>query len=116
MDAIERIRAETERNRYTPEFEFEWLLLDTEDAIWDAMQLSGVSRSELAERLGTSRAFITKLLGGHENLTLKTLVRVANALQMQVKMQLVPRPATGKDARRNGRTAAAASRSRRAAR
>ncbi|TAK72259.1 MAG: XRE family transcriptional regulator, partial [Dehalococcoidia bacterium] len=51
----------------------------------------GVSRAELAERLGTSRAYVTKLLEGQENMTVKTLVRVANALEMKVAMKLVPR-------------------------
>ena len=56
------------------------------------MQGQGITRSELAERLGTSRAFVTKLLSSHENLTMKTLVRVANALEMKVELRLRPRP------------------------
>ncbi|MHB8376504.1 MAG: helix-turn-helix domain-containing protein [Dehalococcoidia bacterium] len=91
MDAVERIRADTEANRHTPEFELEWLLLDLEEQIWAAMQAQGIARSELAERLGTSRAFVTKLLSGHENLTLKTLVRVANALEIKVELRMRPR-------------------------
>lgn len=75
----------------TPEYELEWLLLDIEEALHTSMETQGITRSELADRLGTSRAFITKLLGGQENLTLKTLVRVANALEMKVDAKFVPR-------------------------
>ncbi len=58
----------------------EWLLLDLNEQIHEALTAKRVTRSELAERLGTSRAFVTKLLSGHENVTLKTLIRVASAL------------------------------------
>ncbi len=89
--AAERLRYFIEANQHTPEYELEWLLLDIHEAVWAAMQARGVSRAELAERLGTSRAYITKLLEGQENMTVKTLVRVANALEMKVGMKLVPR-------------------------
>jgi len=81
--------------RNTAEYDLEWLLLDVEEAIHKAMEERGVSRSDLAARLGTSRAFVTKLLGGHENLTLKTLVRVAGALGAKVEMKFIPREDAG---------------------
>ena len=92
--------------RDTPEYELEWLLLDVHEAMWAAMQARGVSRSELAERLGTSRAYITKLLEGQENMTLKTLVRVANALEMKVVAKFVPRERAARPAR-SGRSSVA---------
>ena len=101
-DLIERFRRDAERARNTPEYELEWLLLDIHEALWAAMQARGVSRSELAERLGTSRAYITKLLEGQENMTLKTLVRVANALEMKVSTKFIPRERAARPAR-NGR-------------
>lgn len=84
----------------TPEYELEWLLLDIEEALHTSMEAQGITRSELADRLGTSRAFITKLLGGQENLTLKTLVRVANALEMKVDTRFVPRESAAKPAKK----------------
>jgi ribosome-binding protein aMBF1 (putative translation factor) len=84
----------------TPEYELEWLLLDIEEALHTSMEAQGITRSELADRLGTSRAFITKLLGGQENLTLKTLVRVANALEMKVDAKFVPRERAAKVAKK----------------
>ena len=84
----------------TPEYELEWLLLDIEEALHTSMEAQGITRSELADRLGTSRAFITKLLGGQENLTLKTLVRVANALEMKVDARFVPRERAAKVAKK----------------
>ena len=114
MDAVERIRADTEANRHAPEFELEWLLLDLEEQICAAMQAKGITRSELAERLGTSRAFVTKLLSSHENLTMKTLVRVANALEMKVELRVRPRPAAAPKHRAAARAKPAGEPSRRA--
>jgi transcriptional regulator with XRE-family HTH domain len=95
----ERLRRFIDDNRHTPEFEVEGLLLDLNAQISSAMQLHDVSRSELAERLGTSRAYVTKLLDGQENMTLKTLVRVANALEMKVDAKFVPRERVAKPAK-----------------
>jgi transcriptional regulator with XRE-family HTH domain len=80
-----------DEHQNTPEYELEWLLLDLNEAIAGGMERASLSRSELAERLGTSRAYVTKLLDGQENMTLKTLVRVANALEMKVDTRFIPR-------------------------
>jgi DNA-binding phage protein len=48
--------------------------------IWRLMEEQKVSRAELARRLGTSRAYVTKLLGGNANFTLNTMTKVAMAL------------------------------------
>lgn len=39
-----------------------------------------ISRAELARRMGTSRAYITKLLSGDANFTLQTMVKLALAV------------------------------------
>jgi len=96
----ERLRQFIEENQHTPEFEVEGLLLDLNAQISSAMQVHDVSRSELAARLGTSRAYVTKLLDGQENMTLKTLVRVANALEMKVDAKFVPRERAAKVAKK----------------
>jgi transcriptional regulator with XRE-family HTH domain len=97
--AAERLRRFIDANRDTPEWELESLLLDVNEGLWAAMQARGVSRSDLADRLGTSRAYVTKLLDGQENMTLKTLVRVANALDMKVATKLVPRERAARPAK-----------------
>lgn len=44
------------------------------------LQHAGVSRAGLARRLGWSRARVTQVLSGQENLTVQTLAAVAGAL------------------------------------
>ena len=52
------------------------------------MQRQGVTRAELARRLGTSQAYITRVLSGNANFTLKTMARLAHALGMQLDVGL----------------------------
>jgi transcriptional regulator with XRE-family HTH domain len=62
----------------------------TED-VCVAMERAGVSRAVLARRLGTSPAYITKVLRGNTNFTIKTMVRLAVALDMEFCPHLAPR-------------------------
>jgi len=106
VGSLEQICEEIGRFQHDPDFELEQLLIRTDDRIFVAMEQQQVTRAELARRLGSSRAYITRLLGGQENVTLKTLVRVANALGAQWRLELAPRAAARRPARR--RPAAAA--------
>jgi len=44
------------------------------------MEEQDISRAELARRMGTSRAYITRLLGGNANFTLMTMVKLSMAV------------------------------------
>jgi plasmid maintenance system antidote protein VapI len=59
--------------------------------VWRLMEEQKVSRAELARRLGTSRAYATKLLGGNANFTLQTMAKVAMALGAQVHVHVAGR-------------------------
>lgn len=58
----------------------EELILDVTESLVDALDRAGISRAELAARLGRSPAFVSQLLAGGRNLTLRTLSDVAGAL------------------------------------
>jgi len=73
-----------------PEYELEKLLLDVNEAIVERMHMLALRKVDLAKMLGVSRAWVTKLLNGNENVTLATLIRVANVLGVQVAIDLVP--------------------------
>ena len=55
-------------------------VLEFSEELCRLMEEKKVSRAELARRIGTSRAYITKLLGGSANFTLLTMVKLAMAL------------------------------------
>lgn len=73
------IRRQTESREARRRYEEERLILWTTEAIWKAMDDQGISRAELAERLGTSRANVTQLLSGTRNMTLRSLAALAHA-------------------------------------
>ena len=66
-------------------------ITDFIEDVWRLMEEQKVSRAELARRLGTSRAYVTKLLGGNANFTLQTMAKVAMALGSQVHVHVAGR-------------------------
>ncbi|HMS58897.1 MAG TPA: helix-turn-helix transcriptional regulator [Tepidiformaceae bacterium] len=79
------------RRHEDPEYLFELLATDLGEAIVARMEAAGINRTELAERMGVSRARVSQVLGGHDNLTLKTLVAVAHALDTSLSIGFEPR-------------------------
>lgn len=57
-----------------------------------ALEYRGVTRYRLAKLMGTTPAFITKCLKPHTNLTLRTILRIANALDAKVSIGLTAEP------------------------
>ena len=55
------------------------------------MDRQGVSKAELARRVGKSRAYVTQSLGGDRNMTLSTLASFADALNADAVVDLKPR-------------------------
>lgn len=74
-----------EKDRKQMEYQIEnsdWLLISVRLAvkIRSLMASEGICQSELARRMGVSPAQVTKILGGRENLGLKTIAKVEAAL------------------------------------
>jgi Helix-turn-helix len=59
------------------------------------MQVLGISNALLAERMGTSRAYITRLFRGSANLSVQTMVKMAVAVDAQLRVELAPAKAGG---------------------
>jgi transcriptional regulator with XRE-family HTH domain len=55
-------------------------IFETTERICELMEQNQVTRSELAQRLGKSRGYITQLLDGTANMTIRTLSDVYLAL------------------------------------
>lgn len=68
--------------------EEERVLLDVTETVARLLEEQGISRSELARRIGKQPAFVTKLLRGDNNFTLRTLVRVLDACGKTVHLQV----------------------------
>jgi plasmid maintenance system antidote protein VapI len=66
----------------------EELIIEVTEALARALRTSGLTQTELASRLGKTKGFVSQILGGGRNLTLRTLADVAGALGCKVQVQL----------------------------
>lgn len=73
-----------------PTFWSERAIHRVSEEIFLAMGRGEVSRAELARRLGTSPAYVTKILRGNANFTLDSLARIARALGGEFHFHLAP--------------------------
>jgi transcriptional regulator with XRE-family HTH domain len=61
-------------------FAQEDLILEVTETICELLEKEKVSRKELADRLGKSKGFVSQLLNGGRNLTLRTVADILNVL------------------------------------
>ena len=54
------------------------------------MKERGVTKSRLAATLGAQPALVTRLVSGHNNFTIETMVRIARALDCEFRCHLQP--------------------------
>ena len=66
----------------------ERLILDVTELLTEALGNSGVTRAELARRLGRTPGFVSQVLGGGRNLTLRTIADIAEALALRPSFEL----------------------------
>lgn len=59
-----------------------------EEDLYRLMTEEGLSRSELADRIGASTAYISKIFNGTTNYTLKTMAKLAQAVGANVQVRL----------------------------
>jgi transcriptional regulator with XRE-family HTH domain len=90
---LERNRRFFERAEASPDYWHEIPVVEFTEDLCRLMEEKQVSRAELARRIGTSRAYITKLLGGDANFTLMTMVKLAMALDGAVHVHIADRRA-----------------------
>jgi len=79
-----------ERAERDPEFHKELAILEYTEELWRVMQEHGVSGTELGRRIGSSQAYISRVLNGGANFTLATMTKLAMGLGMELKMHLAP--------------------------
>ena len=79
-----------DRTKTSDRYWVERSILDVTEEIVARMEQLGVSKSELANRLGKTPQFVTKLLHGSNNFTLETMVKVARQLNAEVRVHLQP--------------------------
>ena len=77
-----------------PEFWTERAIIRMAEEIHRELNRQGLTRAELARRLGFSPAYVTKILRGNANFTLESMVKIARALGAELRISLDPAPAS----------------------
>jgi transcriptional regulator with XRE-family HTH domain len=83
--------------RQHPLWGFELAVLEFADRVDAELERRQMTRAELAERAGVKASYISRVLNNPENITLQTLFRLANALEMDVEIDLKARRAEQAD-------------------
>lgn len=71
----------------------ERLILQVTQALWEALVDAEVSQSDLAKRLAKSQSFVSQILAGGRNLTLRTVSDVVTALECEIEVRVKKRGA-----------------------
>ena len=71
-------------------YQQEKLILDVTDLIDGALEVKSVSRAKFARMLNRSRSFVTQILSGGRNLTLRTLADSMTTLGFEVQVSKQP--------------------------
>jgi transcriptional regulator with XRE-family HTH domain len=83
-------RQDVEWARQHPEYWSEKFKLDVATQVAAQLDRLGISQAELARRMGTSPAFVTKILRGYHNWTLETLAKAGVVLGIQWLVSSAP--------------------------
>jgi len=75
-----------ENPEYRRLYAIEGLVTDTADLVAGLMEQQGVTKAELSRKLGKSRAWVTQLLSGKANMTIRTFAEVTHVLGARVRL------------------------------
>ena len=92
-ERAEWFRRRGEKLEQDPVYWTESLKLEFAEELSRLMDERGLTKTDLATKLGCSRAYITKVFNTTFNPTLETLAKIALAFDARVELKLVPRDA-----------------------
>jgi len=64
------------------------LIMEVTETLCELLDKEGVSRKELAERLGKTKGFVSQLLNGGRNLTLRSVADILHVLGYKASLNL----------------------------
>ena len=75
------------------EYWAEGSVMDFTEELARIMSEKAISRSELANRIGSSNAYITKIFSGQANFTVETMTKLSLAVDHVVRVHVAPKDA-----------------------
>jgi transcriptional regulator with XRE-family HTH domain len=83
---FDNLFAEAEKRE---EFHAAGVKIEIAEQIYRLMEAQNINQSELARRIGKSRAYVSKMLSGKTNFTMETLITIGEKLGAEWNFQLV---------------------------
>ncbi len=72
-------------------FAQEVLITQTTEEIWKAMEEAGINKTNLANKMAATKGYVSQVLNGSRNMTLRTLADICFALDYQPTLRLEPK-------------------------
>ena len=69
----------------------------SENIVLKARKYKNLTQQELADIVGTDRARISKIESGNANPTIAQLTKIANAMDMELKIDFIPKEIEGRN-------------------
>ena len=91
ISSIERYREWAQKMEKDPLFTAELMKLQFADDLVRLLEARGLKRTELAEKLGTNRGYVTRVLNTEYNLSVETMAKIALALDARISLRMLPR-------------------------
>lgn len=79
----------SKNKEFKNEYEEQKPSFDVQKAIYHARTQKGISQKELAKKIGISAGDLSKIERGKENTTIKTLYKVASALDKDLEISFI---------------------------
>ncbi len=77
-----------EKFKYDEEYIYYGLMLDLSYYLKQFMIEKGLNKKQLAEKMGVSPAYVTKIFSG-ENISLKTVAKILSALEVNPSIKII---------------------------
>ncbi len=91
---MDELQKHIQESMADPEFQKAWRETEPEYELTRqiiALRLrKGLTQQELARRVGTTQSVIARIESGGQNLSIRTLTKIANELDADVKIELLP--------------------------
>lgn len=84
------VRALLQEARQHADYWEHWIVSEFTEDLCRRMDAIGLSRAGFARKIGDSPAYVTKVLRGEENLTAKSMAKLARAVNCVVRIHLAP--------------------------
>jgi len=78
----------SEKQKQSIEYKVESISMDIALQVYDFLNEKKLSQSNLAREMGVSRSYVSQILGGKPNMTLETLVKLTEALDASLEINI----------------------------